>query len=824
MRAAKSDDGRTSGTLAVCWSDVARKKKVDPETLSPSEGVAHVLNEDRICWFPVRHFSPAASHHVRAVIEALQPDAVLVEGPDDATAVIPALVHADTQPPVSVLSTWVDNKNAHGLNGVLTPARDVPVRYRGWWPFVRYSPEYVALRAGAAVGAELAFIDAPLPATVPFHQARRRSSSGAVDDRSLAEGSYFEALRRRQRRPHFDAFWQSTFEVRGTASDSLDWMRAVLTFAWCTRHVADASAFEHDGTTVREAHMRWHVDQARKRHDGWIVVVTGAFHSVGLPFAKGKRAKAKADRHTTTLLCAHSYPALARLYDQNRSPAYGAAVWDALQTGDPRPHATAARAMLVEVMRQARSSGLPVSTADAVGAWRVAVELAALRGDGDPTNADLHDAIRMAYVKGDATQAAAPLEAIERLVFVGGRMGTLSDTAGRVPLLSSYYQVAKTHRLDLSGAHKVVRCDLGKSAAHRRKSAFLHQADLLELPMFDAADKKGRRSEHFRGPNPATGENLHLIIESWGVRWQEEVDDRLLELADRGSTLSEVATGVIREDVKAARGDVAATVALLLRTAQMMLLDLFGEVLDAVEDALNDDRRFLGLTAALLDFTVLYELREGLATHGVERMLDTIEHTWTAAVLQLHQIAALEPEHVTEGVHGLQDVLRIAVGFDPRPLDLRLLAEQLEIVAGADRCEPGVRGAVLGALYALGHRRESELADALRITLAGSEAAVTGAFLEGVFLIGRSVLLGGNQLLAAIDEVFAELPWETFRALLPDLRRAFTQFIPSEIDTLGGRVAAHIGLSVERRAEGPVPAGLFALVRAADAAATAKSS
>lgn len=794
-------------------------RKVDPGELDPSGGIDLLLDDPaRICWFPVRHFSPASAWHVREIIALLQPDAVLVEGPDDATPLIPALVDPGTEAPVSILSTWVDRKNTHGLNGQLTPSVDVPVRYRAWWPFVRYSPELQALRAGAEVGAELAFIDAPLPATVPFQQVRRGRVTEAVDDRQLAENAYFEALRRKSRVRDFDAFWQSTFEVRGL-SDLHDWMRAVLTFAWCTRHVRDAAAFEHDGTALREAHMRWHVDQARKRHDGWIVVVTGAFHSVGLPFLKGRRARPKADRYTTTLLCAHSHPALARLYGQNRSPAWGGAVWEALVAGDPRPHETASREMLVQVMRTARSRGVPVSTADAVGASRVAIELARLRGSGDPTRADVEDAVRVAYVKGELASTGAPLQAILREVLVGGRVGRLAASAGRVPLLSDYYEAARSHRLDVSGAHKVVRCALGRSVAHRRKSAFLHRADVLDLPMFAAADRKGRRSGHFRGPDPVTGEDLHLITETWGIRWREEVDDRLLELADRGSTLGAVAADWVREELAAADGDVAACTGLLLRTGQMMLLELFPEVLRAVDDALTADRRLLALTAALGDFTALFDLRDALATHGITRLLDTVQRTWTAAVLQLHQLVSLEPEQVQEGVHALQDLVRLAIGFEPVELDLRLLVESLERLATRGTAPPAIRGAIEGALYTLGHRREAELAGVLRRTLAGTEAADIGAFLEGVFLVGRFALLGGNQLLAAVDEVLAELDWATFQSLLPDLRRAFTQFIPSEIDTLGARVSAHIGLSGRSEVDAPVPVGLAVLVAEADARA-----
>ncbi|MEZ4322811.1 MAG: DUF5682 family protein [Myxococcota bacterium] len=785
--------------------------------MEPADGVSAVLEADRICYFPVRHYSPSCAFHVREVIRALQPDAVLVEGPDDATPWIDALVDPETEPPVSILSTWVDRRNTHGLNGVLSPSEDVPVRYRGWWPFVAYSPEHVALVEGAKVGAELAFIDAPLPATIPFDHARRGLVSDAVSDRRLAESAYFEALRTRQRRRHFDEFWEASFEVRGLHSDTVDFMRAVLLFAWCTRHVGRPESFEEDGTNLREAHMAWHVEQARKRHEGWIVVVTGAFHSVALPFTKGRRAKAKADRDTTTLLCAHSYPALARLYGQNRQPAYGRAVWDAVELGDPAPFETAARSLLVDVMRLARADGQPVSTADAVGAWAVARNLAQLRDNGHPTRQDVLDAMQMAYVKGEAGTAGIVLEPYARRVLVGSRLGRVTERAGKAPLLGAYYEAAREHRIDVSGEHKVVRCDLGKHANHRRKSAFLHQCDFLDIPMFASADKKGgwgSDDAHFKGPDPITGENLHLIAETWGIRWTEEVDDRLIELADRGSTLEEVATTAIREAVEAAKGDAAETTGILLSTARMILLDLFETVLTAVEDALTEDRRFLSLTRALLDFQLLYELREGLATHGVDRLLDTIEATYTAAVLQIP--TTLEDDQVKLHVERLQDLVRMALGFEPRPLDAVMLAEQLERVLVGEEVHPGFRGAVLGVLYGLGRRRESDVARELERILAGSGARDAGRFLEGLFTAGKSVMLGGRRMLEAVDGVLAQLDWDTFRSILPDLRRAFTQFIPSELDAIGVRVAARIGLSEVADPDQPVPDGLRALVLAAD--------
>src|SRR5271169_1145846 len=54
--------------------------------------------------FGVRHLSPAAAHHLHAVLDEMRPTAVLVEGPADATDHIKHLVHKDSRPPVALLA------------------------------------------------------------------------------------------------------------------------------------------------------------------------------------------------------------------------------------------------------------------------------------------------------------------------------------------------------------------------------------------------------------------------------------------------------------------------------------------------------------------------------------------------------------------------------------------------------------------------------------------------------------------------------------------------------------------------------------------------
>src|SRR5262245_29894344 len=95
--------------------------------------------------FPVRHHSPTAALQVARLIRDRRPRAVLVEGPADATELIPLLLDAETVPPVAL---YVYRGGGEHVRAA-------------FYPYCQYSPEYVALRVGQEIGAELRFCDLP---------------------------------------------------------------------------------------------------------------------------------------------------------------------------------------------------------------------------------------------------------------------------------------------------------------------------------------------------------------------------------------------------------------------------------------------------------------------------------------------------------------------------------------------------------------------------------------------------------------------------------------------------------------------------------------
>src|SRR5690348_3417448 len=94
--------------------------------------------------FGVRHLSPMGAWHLRAFLEGARPDLVLVEGPDDATGLLPDVTRKETEPPIAILA-YTDAQ----------PVRTLV------YPFARYSPEYQAIGWAHEHDVPVEFFDLP---------------------------------------------------------------------------------------------------------------------------------------------------------------------------------------------------------------------------------------------------------------------------------------------------------------------------------------------------------------------------------------------------------------------------------------------------------------------------------------------------------------------------------------------------------------------------------------------------------------------------------------------------------------------------------------
>ena len=117
--------------------------------------------------FGVRHLSPMGAHHLAKFLDDVDPTAVLVEGPSDATENIVHLADKRTKPSIALLAFTKER-----------PVRSI------LFPLAEYSPEWVALTWALKKKRVARFIDLPAETFLGRSAPRPEESMKSVLDRS----------------------------------------------------------------------------------------------------------------------------------------------------------------------------------------------------------------------------------------------------------------------------------------------------------------------------------------------------------------------------------------------------------------------------------------------------------------------------------------------------------------------------------------------------------------------------------------------------------------------------------------------------------------
>src|SRR5262249_22721954 len=104
---------------------------VPPE--NPLPDLAELLPQlitPQIVYFPIPHHSPACARHVEALIRSRRPRAILVEGPQSFTNLIPLILHAKTRAPIAIYTSFVQENPSAESFALLGPPR-----FAAYYPF-----------------------------------------------------------------------------------------------------------------------------------------------------------------------------------------------------------------------------------------------------------------------------------------------------------------------------------------------------------------------------------------------------------------------------------------------------------------------------------------------------------------------------------------------------------------------------------------------------------------------------------------------------------------------------------------------------------------
>ena len=713
--------------------------------------------------FGIRHHGPGSARSLERALDRLSPDIVLIEGPPEGDELIALAADPAMRPPVALL--------------VYRP--DLP-RRAVYYPFAEFSPEWRAMRFAVERGIRARFIDLPMahrlldePAEDVDAEPDDESPSSALElpDDPLGwlakVGGYDDGER----------FWEQLVEHRRTDDEAL--------FASVTSVMAElrseAEARRSDAATVskrprrerdlqeearREAYMRQAIRAARREGYARIAVVCGAWHAPALttmPPASQDAAtlkglpKVKVDATwvpwTNGRLCAASgYGAGIE------SPGWYHHLWTSTDRVTER--------WLARVAGLLREEDLDASSAQIIDTARLAETLAAMRGRSLAGLSELMEATRSVLCSG----ADAPIALIARRLVVGEILGEVPESAPMVPLHQDLLREQKRLRLPAEAVEKTYDLDLRKENDLAR-SHLLHRLALLGVQWGRTQRASGQRG---------------TFHELWLLQWRPELAVLLIEGAVWGNTVASAATARASDLARKAT-DLPTLTALL---EQVVLADL-AESVGAIMDRLQEESAKAPDIAHLMDG--LPALANVLRYSDVRRtdldvMGDVVDGFVVRICVGLPLACASLDDDAAAAMRGRIEAVNGAVAMLQRDDHTAAWRDAIRRLADSDGIHGSVAGRCARLLFDAAVINADDAARRLSRTLSVAEEPTrAAAWVEG-FLAGSGQLLVHDEgLWRLIDAWLMSLREETFVALLPLLRRAFSAFAGPERRQLGER-------------------------------------
>ena len=582
----------------------------------------------RVVFVPVRHHSPACAWALRELLRELRPAAILIEGPDDVNSLLPLMSEPQTRPPVAWLCQAVRERPAVTSDGPDDTAPEAgadadPTSSRtdtrsSFYPFCDYSPEWIAIREGAALGAQVALIDLPWQDKAWEREDDEEgpetlgtAARSQMAERHFAHSRYLTAMARQLGCADHHDLWDRLFELRSPAQRA-DW-RSLFTdvFSWCAMARLDyePEVLEAELSLPRERHMAAHIQRWRAQVQGTIVVVTGGFHTPELlrlcagsgaatarsdaataskprktkatPAAKAAKASAAAAAPNAWLI-RYSFEQLDALNGYSAgmpSPGYYQRLWEAWNRSEAEASASSTpRALGSPPTVQAE----PVEARHPPGQPSpfTAVALDVLTGYAQQTRQqDQADAISTALVQAAALQAlrladlrgnAGPgrqdlLDAI-RSCFVKGAID--EGTRGFTADLRAYLSGTRMGEVPPSAGSPPLIEDarrLARAAGVRLDDTTPRttRLDLYRKPTHRVRSRFFQAvayldtglAQWVNGPDFLAGTRLNLLFEEWHGAWSPLVEARLIVLAADGASVEAACLAKLQREEAALAAD-----------------------------------------------------------------------------------------------------------------------------------------------------------------------------------------------------------------------------------------------------------------------------
>ncbi|MFX0075436.1 MAG: DUF5682 family protein [Candidatus Hermodarchaeota archaeon] len=795
-----SDTYLNAANLKKILFEIGTSLGIDNSTIDTK--VSKVKNSE-VKYLPVRHHSPGSTILVKKWIEKYEPKLILVEGPVLADDLIQYLIDKKTIPPIAILSLYADINNKFGLNGILSPHSSVPAKFEAYYPFVSYSPELVALTEATKRKIPIHFIDLPLTGLISFQAANMKNPVKGPElfqtegDSIYAVSAFYKKFAQVFDFEDFSETWETLFEIGANKSDIDELRESMLLFCGYLRQTTDDKILEANGTFAREAYMKHNIEHYIKQYkvkEKEVLVITGGIHSVALLDTVPQDYKYPTKQLINSLV-PFSYYRISQKSGYmagNQAPQFYDMIWRKFTSKLEHPYEAVALDFITDIFKEARAKGNIISISDSINSFQGAKMLAMLRRREEPDLKDIIDSIYMVLIKGNPEVEGQYLESLIQDKSIGYKVGKITPNIGKLPLQQDFYLQLETHGIKTE--EKKQSRDL-----NLREEADSKVSQLLWKIKFLGIDFANR----LQGPDVLRG-ITGTFTEKWSLKWHPNIDVKLVELSTYGSTLDEASKNLLVEETKKNLDNFSAISNLLYQSLSMGYNDQFEDLYDECLNSLEKDNQFLSLAEGFSNMILIFQLMSMMESQktNLELMEKLVQRSYYTCCFSIPNFA--NPPEADEVIYidTMKMLANTLISVQNIEIDLTVYTESIN-TCNENSVNEFIKGGTIGILYLLNYVTVSEIKTIIFDYLNSSDSIKVkiGDFVHGLIYVCQIKILINQDIVNVLAEVVGSVSWDVFSAILPAMRKSFSELHQTEYNIFVEKLAEHYGLIEKKHVE-----------------------
>ena len=464
-------------------------------------------------------------------------------------------------------------------------------------------------------------------------------------------------------------------------------------------------------------------------------------------------------------------------------PFFYQRVWENIVKNRPRPYEEAVLRFIINVAGVVRKKQA-LSISDEMQSYYMARGLCQLRGKKECGAYEVIDAVKSSFVKGEINSYHQP--ALKTLIglMTGMSMGTVSSKAGVPPIVLDFQDKCRKFKIQTNTSmRKETKLDVYSNPQHREKSRFFHQMSFMETGF----------CKYLKGPDSNQGSGRILLRETWEYKFSPGVQVALISNSAYGGTTEQACYGLIARALSSSHLNSSLLSEMLLKANYMGIDGVYTSLYLRLRDIIGEDMDFLSVVRCFNNLLYVKSYRDvtGDGDSMSGSLYVSIDTALKRALTLMYTVTDAKREdedNICQGIKSMYTYFVDNPGTDAEDIFM----QSVESFGGDVSLNGALSGICTGILLKRDRITSEEAIGKFDSYIEGSPEAkkLSASFLKGFFMIAKDIVFIDDRLIESLDAILRNTSGDTFLEILPDLRLAFTYFLPFETDKIAKSVAA----------------------------------